>query len=63
MEERMSLYQYSVKDIKKNDVSLKDYEGTILFVSHDRYFIQKIAKTVLSIENGNADFYQINTKD
>lgn len=39
--------------------ALKDYEGTILFVSHDRYFIQKIAKTVLSIENGHADFYQI----
>lgn len=28
----MSLYQYSVKDIKKNEVSLKDYEGKVLLV-------------------------------
>jgi ATP-binding cassette subfamily F protein 3 len=30
--------------------SLANYEGTILFVSHDRYFIQKMAKAVLNIE-------------
>lgn len=28
----MSLYQYSVKDIKKNDVALKDYEGKVLLI-------------------------------
>lgn len=50
--------------------ALKDYEGTILFVSHDRYFIQKIAKSVLSIESGQAQFFpltfdevQIKTKE
>ena len=26
----MSLYQLSVKDVQKNDVSLKDYEGKVL---------------------------------
>ena len=31
---------------------LKDYPGTILFVSHDRYFIEKIATTIASIEKG-----------
>lgn len=30
--------------------ALADYEGTLLFVSHDRYFIQKMAKQVLVIE-------------
>ena len=39
--------------------ALQEFEGTILFVSHDRYFIQKLAKTVLSIEDGRADFYRI----
>ena len=44
--------------------ALKNYEGTILFVSHDRYFINKIANKVLDItENGhniylgNYDYY------
>ena len=32
------------------------YEGTILFVSHDRYFIHQVAKSVLIFEN-NAAFY------
>ena len=32
------------------------YEGTILFVSHDRYFIRQVARSVLIFEN-NAAFY------
>lgn len=39
--------------------ALRDYEGTLLFVSHDRYFIQKMAKAVLSIENGSANYYPL----
>jgi macrolide transport system ATP-binding/permease protein len=33
---------------------LKDYEGTLLFVSHDRRFIGEIADYVVAIENGRA---------
>ena len=32
---------------------LMNYPGTILFVSHDRYFIEKIATSIASIENGS----------
>ena len=32
---------------------LMNYPGTILFVSHDRYFIEKFATTIASIENGS----------
>ena len=39
--------------------SFKEYNGTLLFVSHDRYFIQKMATGVLSIENGEAVYYPI----
>jgi len=39
--------------------SLSDYEGTILFVSHDRYFVNKMAKGILSIEDGHAEYYQV----
>ena len=32
--------------------SLKAFDGTILFVSHDRYFINALAGKILEIENG-----------
>ena len=44
--------------------ALNDFEGTILFVSHDRYFINKIATKIIAIEDeklleypGNYDDY------
>ncbi|MBE5745495.1 MAG: ABC-F family ATP-binding cassette domain-containing protein [Clostridiales bacterium] len=37
--------------------ALKAFEGTILFVSHDRYFIRAIAGKILEIENGNANCF------
>ncbi len=34
--------------------ALQDYEGTILFVSHDRYFIKKIATSAIMVRDGVA---------
>ena len=42
---------------------LKDYEGTILFVSHDRYFIKQISNKLLVFENGYTDFYTFGYED
>ena len=42
---------------------LREYDGTILFVSHDRYFIKQIATSVLNIENGTAILYPDGYKD
>ncbi len=39
------------------EASLKDYEGTLLVVSHDRWFIDKIADSLLIIKNGKATYY------
>jgi len=36
---------------------LKEFAGTILFVSHDRYFIRKIADSILCFENGYVKLY------
>jgi ATP-binding cassette subfamily F protein 3 len=36
--------------------SLKGFTGTILFVSHDRYFISRLANKLLFLENGRAQF-------
>lgn len=50
------------KEVLEN--ALFDYPGTILFVSHDRYFLNKIATRVLEISSegvtsylGNYDYY------
>lgn len=37
--------------------SLKAFEGSIIFVSHDRYFISSIATSILVISDNKADFY------
>ncbi len=38
--------------------ALEDFQGTILFVSHDRYFINRLATKVVEIENNNITEYQ-----
>lgn len=37
---------------------LKDYKGTLLFVSHDRYFVKKVATQLLVFEDGTTNLYQ-----
>lgn len=39
--------------------SLLHYDGTILFVSHDRYFISQIATGILELKDGKATYYPI----
>ena len=36
---------------------LLDYEGTVLFVSHDRYFVKRIADELLAFEDGRIEYY------
>jgi ATP-binding cassette subfamily F protein 3 len=36
---------------------LMSYNGTLIFVSHDRYFVQKLANRLLSFENGGANVW------
>lgn len=47
-------------DLNSKDVlldALKDYEGTLIFVSHDRYFIERLAGKVLHLEDGEHKLY------
>lgn len=36
---------------------LKDYEGTLLFVSHDRYFVKEIGTALLVYEGSGVSYY------
>ena len=45
--------------------ALNEYQGTLFFISHDRYFINKLAQRVINIENekfhqyiGNYDYFK-----
>lgn len=42
---------------------LKDYEGTILFVSHDRRFIEAVADTIMTIENHKINIFRGSYKE
>jgi ATP-binding cassette subfamily F protein 3 len=37
--------------------ALKEFDGTIIFVSHDRYFISAIAEGIAEIENNKINYY------
>jgi ATP-binding cassette subfamily F protein 3 len=53
-------------DIRSKDIlmeSLREYEGTLVFVSHDRYFLDGLATKVLEIGNGSATIYLGNYED
>lgn len=39
---------------------IKQFQGTVLFVSHDRYFISAIAEKIVEIENGKLVYYDGN---
>lgn len=39
---------------------IKAFRGTVLAISHDRYFIDQIAQRVIEISDGHADFYSGN---
>ena len=43
--------------------SLKKYQGTIVFVSHDRYFVDALATRILEVGNGGIESYLGNYAD
>jgi ATP-binding cassette subfamily F protein 3 len=53
-------------DMRAKDVlleALRTYTGTIVFVSHDRYFIDNLATRVIEIEDGHVHVYPGNYED
>ena len=47
-------------DLDSKDVlleALEDYGGTLIFVSHDRYFVEKLATKIIEVGHGEASTY------
>src|SRR5437016_1132457 len=53
-------------DLRAKDVlleALSEYNGTVVFVSHDRYFIDKLATRVFEVGEGRVETYPGNYED
>jgi ATP-binding cassette, subfamily F, member 3 len=53
-------------DLRAKDVlldALQKFSGTVVFVSHDRYFIDKLATTVFEVADGKVNIYPGNYED
>jgi ATP-binding cassette subfamily F protein 3 len=53
-------------DLRAKDVlleALAKYTGTVVFVSHDRYFIDKLATRVFEVGDGKVEIYPGNYED
>ncbi len=53
-------------DMRAKDVlleSLSGYTGTVVFVSHDRYFIDKLATRIFEVGGGRVEIYPGNYED
>jgi ATP-binding cassette subfamily F protein 3 len=53
-------------DMRAKDVlleSLQKFTGTVVFVSHDRYFIDKLATRIFEIEAGHVEVFPGNYED
>lgn len=45
------------------EAALMDYEGTVLFISHDRYFLNKMAERVVELTPNSVHYYLGNYDD
>src|SRR5690348_16822041 len=53
-------------DLRAKDVllnSLQEFSGTVVFVSHDRYFIDKLATRIFEVGNGKVEVFPGNYED
>lgn len=46
-----------ISTISSLESFLKKYSNTVIFVSHDRYFIDRVATKIVLIESGKSDIY------
>src|SRR4051812_17967820 len=53
-------------DMRAKDVlltAIQDFTGTVVFVSHDRYFIDKLATRIIEVEDGRVTVFPGNYED
>ena len=46
-----------IGSIETLEEALNNFKGTIIFISHDRYFLNKMSERIVAIENGKFESY------
>jgi ATP-binding cassette subfamily F protein 3 len=41
-----------IESVEMLEAALESFEGTVLFVSHDRYFLDRMADRIIEVEDG-----------
>lgn len=49
-----------IETIRWLELFLKNYQGTVVFVTHDRFFVDRVANKVIEIENTTVELYSGN---
>jgi ATP-binding cassette subfamily F protein 3 len=47
-----------IESVEMLESALESFEGTAIFVSHDRYFLDRIADRILEVEGGDVRSYE-----
>jgi ATP-binding cassette subfamily F protein 3 len=47
-----------IESVEMLESALEDFEGTAIFVSHDRYFLDRIADRIREVSNGTVRSYE-----
>jgi len=52
-----------MESIEALNLALENYEGTLIFVSHDREFVSSLANRIIEIKDKKLNDYQGNYED
>jgi ATP-binding cassette, subfamily F, member 3 len=47
-----------IDSVEMLEAAIESYDGTVLFVSHDRYFLDRIADRIVEVADGDATAYE-----
>ena len=60
-QEELALYQAFLQDARPRlEEYIRSFRGTVVVISHDRYFLDRVVTRVIEIQGGKAEFYSGN---
>jgi ATP-binding cassette, subfamily F, member 3 len=47
-----------IESVEMLESALEEFQGTVIFVSHDRYFLDRIADRILEVQDGDVRSFE-----
>ena len=47
-----------LESVERLEAAIEEFDGTVIFVSHDRYFLDRIADRIVEVRNGKVHAYE-----